>query len=114
MVDELKSTKARWENSIAARRNKTAIERWSAQIAKLNKAKKTCDVVVLDPILNRNCMQFYSTVCEYVLYQMEGRPLEGPFINKIKPSTLVAPDTLSALPVWYIEDIAEYLIFCMQ
>lgn len=109
MVDELNATKATWRSQERQMR-----DRWVNQIKKLAKSKKTCDVVVLDPILNRNCMQFYSTVCEYLLYQMEDRKIEGPFINKVKPNLLKASDKFSALPVWIIEDIAEFLLFCLQ
>jgi ubiquitin conjugation factor E4 B len=59
-------------------------------------------------------MQFYSTVCEYILYQIEDRPIDGPFMNKIQPNLLKPSDLFSALPEWYIEDIADFLLFGMQ
>lgn len=59
-------------------------------------------------------MQFYSSVCEYILYQVENRRIEGPFINKIQPSMLEPSDIFSSLPEWYIEDIADFLLFAMQ
>lgn len=115
MVDELNNTKSRWEQTSAARRNKLARDRWVNRIKKLTKAKNTIDIVILNPHLNRNCIQFYSSVCEYVLHLMEGRTkIEGPFINKIQPNLLKPTDEFSALPVWYIEDIADFLLFCLQ
>ncbi|CAO1411011.1 unnamed protein product [Diamesa tonsa] len=115
MVDELNNTKSRWEQTSAARRNKLARDRWVNRIKKLTKAKNTIDIVILNPNLNRNCIQFYSSVCEYVLHLMEGRTkIEGPFINKIQPNLLKPTDEFSALPVWYIEDIADFLLFCLQ
>lgn len=59
-------------------------------------------------------MQFYSTVSEYLLYKMESRSINGPFIATISPSNLVPTKEFSALPEWYIEDIADLLLFCMQ
>lgn len=109
MVDDLSAQKATWRPQ-----DRILHDRWVSQVKKLTKSKKTCDIVVLDPNLNRNCMQFYSTVCEYLLYQMEDRKIEGPFINKIKPNLLNAGDVFSSLPVWIIEDIAEFLLFCLQ
>lgn len=114
MVDELNATRARWENTPVARRNRQARDKWANRIKKLTKAKNTMEIIILDPALNRNCLQFYSTVCEYILHQMEGRQkIEGTFYNKIPSGQLVATDEFSALPVWYIEDIADYLLFLL-
>ncbi|XP_053677494.1 ubiquitin conjugation factor E4 B [Anopheles nili] len=114
MVDELNATKAQWENTPLARRNKQVRDRCVSQMNKLAKAKLSCDIAIIDPNVLTACMQFYSTVCEYVLYQVENRPIVGPFINKHHPSTLVASNNFSALPEWYIEDIADFILFCMQ
>lgn len=114
MVDELNATKSRWENTPVARRNRQARDKWANRIKKLTKAKNTMEIIILDPVLNRNCLQFYSTVCEYVLHQIEGRKkIEGQFYNEIPPGQLKATDEFSALPVWYIEDIADYLLFLL-
>ncbi|XP_052869422.1 ubiquitin conjugation factor E4 B [Anopheles cruzii] len=114
MVDELNATMAQWENTLLARRNKQMRDRCNNQINKLSKAKLSCDIAIIDPNVLGACMQFYSSVCEYMLYQIENRPIEGLFVNRQHPSTLVANDNFSALPEWYIEDIADFILFCMQ
>uniref|UniRef100_A0A182QL45 Ubiquitin conjugation factor E4 B n=1 Tax=Anopheles farauti TaxID=69004 RepID=A0A182QL45_9DIPT len=114
MVDELNATKSQWENTPLARRNKQVRDRCVSQMSKLSKAKLSCDIAIIDPNVLSACMQFYSTVCEYMLYQIENRPIDGPFTNQQHPSTLVANDNFSALPEWYIEDIADFILFCMQ
>lgn len=114
MVDELKSTKAQWENGPSARRNQQFCDRWSGQIKKLSRAKQSYDIALIDPNLLRRCIQFYSTVCEYILYVIEDRPIEGPFISRTPPNQLQPSKLFSALPEWYIEDIADLLLFCMQ
>lgn len=114
MVDELNATRSRWENTPVARRNRQARDKWASRIKKLTKAKNTMEVIILDPGLNRNCLMFYSTVCEYILFQMEGRKkIEGTFYNVIPPNELKATDEFASLPVWYIEDIADYLLFLL-
>lgn len=114
MVDELNATEIRWKNTPNARRNRQARDKWASRIKKLTKAKNTMEIIILDPGLNRNCLQFYSTVCEYVLHQMEGRKnIEGTFYNKVPSMELKATDEFSSLPVWYIEDIADYLLFLL-
>lgn len=114
LVDDLKNTKAQWEQTHLARRNQQIIDRWSHQIKKLSRAKQASDIALIDPNVLRRVMQFYSTVCEYLLYAIEDRKIEGPFINKISPPNLKPSKLFSALPEWYIEDIADFLLFCMQ
>ncbi|XP_058062779.1 ubiquitin conjugation factor E4 B [Anopheles bellator] len=114
MVDELNATMSQWENTLLARRNKQMRDRCVNQINKLAKAKLSCDIAIIDPNVLGACMQFYSSVCEYMLYQIENRPIDGLFVNQQHPSTLVANDNFSALPEWYIEDIADFILFCMQ
>uniref|UniRef100_A0A336M9J2 Ubiquitin conjugation factor E4 B n=1 Tax=Culicoides sonorensis TaxID=179676 RepID=A0A336M9J2_CULSO len=114
MVDELKQTKKQWENTPQARRNQQFVDRWGHQIKKLTRARQASDIGLVDPNILRRSLQFYSTVCEYILYAMEDRKPTGPFINQILPSNLKPSKLFSALPEWYIEDIADFLLFCMQ
>lgn len=114
MVDDLKNTKAQWEQTPLARRNQQFIDRWSHQIKKLTRARQASDIALIDPNVLRRVMQFYSTVCEYILYAMEDREIDGPFINQKSPPTLPPSKLFSALPEWYVEDIADFLLFCMQ
>jgi ubiquitin conjugation factor E4 B len=115
MVDEINATETRWKNTALARRNKNARDKWVNRIKKLTKAKNTMEVIIMDPNLNRNCLQFYSSVCEFILHHIEGREaIDHPFYNKIPPNSLEPSDNFSALPVWYIEDIADYLLFLLQ
>lgn len=45
---------------------------------------------------------------------MEGRKVNGPFITTIRPQLLKPTAVFSALPEWYVEDIADFLLFTMQ
>lgn len=115
MVDELNATESRWENSAMARRNRNARDKWVSRIKKLAKGKNTMEVMILDPNLNRCCLQFYSTVCEFILHHIEGRKeMKVPFFNEIPPNNLKSNEEFSCLPTWYIEDIADYLLFLLQ
>lgn len=114
MVDELNNTKANWENTAQAARHRQLKKRWMQQIKQLTQAKQCCDIGLLDPYLLSKSMEFYSTVCEFILYQMEDRPIDGPFITQIQPSLLRPTNLFSALPEWYIEDLADFLLFSMQ
>uniref|UniRef100_A0A1A9UJ04 Ubiquitin conjugation factor E4 B n=1 Tax=Glossina austeni TaxID=7395 RepID=A0A1A9UJ04_GLOAU len=114
LIGELDRTKSHWENTPYASRNKQFRDRWHKQLKKLTRSKLCSEVCLLDPALLNACLFFYSTVCEYLLYQMEGRPIEGPFMSKIPAQQLKPTDIFSALPEWYIDDIAEFILFAMQ
>uniref|UniRef100_A0A1B0D2V6 Ubiquitin conjugation factor E4 B n=1 Tax=Phlebotomus papatasi TaxID=29031 RepID=A0A1B0D2V6_PHLPP len=81
LVAELNNTKAQWEFTRLAARNEEVRTRWTLQLMKLNRSKACCDIGLLDENLLRQCMRFYSTVCEFILYHMEGRKISGPFIT---------------------------------
>ncbi|KAH8412425.1 hypothetical protein KR009_001922 [Drosophila setifemur] len=114
LIDELDRTKPHWVNSRYASRNNQFKERWEKQMRKLTRSKTCSEITLLDPALLQRCTEFYSTVCEFMLYQFEGRPIEGPFISKMPVQQLKASDAFSALPEWYIDDIAEFILFTMQ
>ncbi|XP_017859364.1 PREDICTED: ubiquitin conjugation factor E4 B [Drosophila arizonae] len=114
LIDELDRTKPHWVNSRYANRNNQFKERWEKQLRKLNRSKTCSEITLLDPALLQRCTEFYSTVCEFMLYQFEGRPIEGPFISKLPVQQLKPTDAFSALPEWYIDDIAEFILFAMQ
>lgn len=114
LIDELEKTKSHWENTPYAKRNKQFRDRWIKQLKKLNRSKICSEVCLLDPKLITSCMYFYSTVCEFLLYQMEGRKIEGPFISKINALQMKPTDAFAALPEWYVDDIAEFILFALQ
>lgn len=45
---------------------------------------------------------------------MEGRQVDGPFMSQTSAPILKPTDSFSALPEWYIDDIAEFILFAMQ
>ncbi|KAM7342203.1 ubiquitination factor E4B [Cochliomyia hominivorax] len=114
LIDEIDRTKSHWENTPYASRNKQFRDRWLKQLKKLTRSKLCSEVCLLDPKLLNACLFFYSSVCEYLLYQMEGRAIEGRFMAKMSPQQLQPTDAFSALPEWYIDDIAEFILFAMQ
>lgn len=114
MISELTKTRAQWENTPAAARNNEVFNRWKQQIKNLNRSKLSCDITLIDPQLLAQTLQFYSTVCEFILYQMEGRPAKGPFMQTVSPQLLKPTSAFSALPEWYVEDIADFLLFVIQ
>lgn len=102
LVNELNATKGQWEFSQYAARNKQMQAKWTQQMKKLTQLKQCYDIGLMDPQLVRGCMQFYSTVCEYLLHHMEGRPVKAgtPFMTTVPPPQLKPLAAFSALPEW--------------
>jgi len=110
VIEEIKQTEHLWKTTPAAARNKLLLERWQAKVKNLVNSKYCADVVLLDPALLQRCLQFYSLAAN-VLYRYAN-------FDKIKDSSLLLTENVplewSALPEYFIEDIADLFIFLLQ
>lgn len=77
-----------------------------------SRSKACADAGLLDKNLLRRTLFFYTSVAEYLLMVMTNTPKGTPVDTTILPTS--APPLFSALPEWYIEDIAEFLLFTLQ
>nr|CAD7587727.1 unnamed protein product [Timema genevievae] len=111
MVDEMQATEAQWKEMHFAARNKELIKHWKQQIKKLTRSKACADAGLLDENLLRRSLQFYTSVAEFLLAALAvpgaGSPSSLPLPGE-------GPPIFSALPEWYVEDIAEFLLFALQ
>lgn len=67
--------------------------------------------MLFDPYLVTRCIVFYSTVAEFMITLLQGTPYIPNTEIKF-PSEV--PDILAAVPEWFVEDIADFLLFIMQ
>ncbi|XP_040567743.1 ubiquitin conjugation factor E4 B [Lepeophtheirus salmonis] len=108
MVDELEKAESRVREVPSALRNRQ-LKKWKEQIKKLNKSKACSDTGLLDPQVFNRCLQFYSTVCEFLS-------------NIICPNdgliSLPLPEQenklFASLPEWIIDDMADFLLFALH
>ncbi|KAF5301989.1 hypothetical protein FQA39_LY19071 [Lamprigera yunnana] len=112
LLDETIAAEAQWRDTPFAPRNRQYIKRWRSQIKKLTKSKACADAGLLDKNLMRRCLIFYTMVVEFLLSLMSNIPPGGP--RPTIPLSVNVPPIFSALPEWYIEDIAEFLLFALQ
>jgi len=108
----MQATEAQWKEMHFATRNKELLKRWKQQIKKLNRSKACADAGLLDEALLRRSLQFYTSVSEFLLGLLVQQPS-----GAMPPSLPLPPDApaiFSALPEWYVEDIAEFLLFVLQ
>ncbi|XP_017783423.1 PREDICTED: ubiquitin conjugation factor E4 B isoform X1 [Nicrophorus vespilloides] len=114
LIDDTVASEAQWKNTPYANRNKLFIKKWKQQHKKLTKSKICADTGVLDKNLMRRTLIFYTQVAEYLLYLLtNSKP--GACVNTLPlPHNSDVPNVFSAIPEWYVEDIAEFLLFALH
>ncbi|XP_026188022.1 ubiquitin conjugation factor E4 B isoform X2 [Mastacembelus armatus] len=108
-VEELKNSESQWKDSPLASRHREMLKRCKTQLKKLVRAKACADVGLLDENLLRRCLQFYSTLIQLIL-----RMVDPAYPNITLPLNPEIPKSFAALPEFYIEDVAEFLLFVVQ
>ena len=142
-INELEKSESQWKmHPVLGPRNKNMLNRYKKQLKRFNKAKMAADVGLLDSNLFSRSLNFYSSVCEFLLKMMQGEKKnknsaetnsendeknegdqedeEERFVfnpgQKIKlpldPSSI--PLEFASLPEWIIDDFADFLLFALQ
>lgn len=108
LAEEIRSAEPVWRNLPTAERNRRLVKKCKMQAKKLAKGKACADAGLLDPILLRRCLQFYNMVMALVVKLISGP--EGPDL----PLPPTVPEVFASFPDWYIEDIADFMLFAVQ
>jgi ubiquitin conjugation factor E4 B len=119
MLDELQATESQWKDTIHAMQNKELIKKWKHQLKRLGKSKACADAGLVDPLLLRRSLHFYTSVAEVLLRLLTGVENVNELAYDNNLSNILncrseTPKIFTALPEWYIEDIAELLLFTIQ
>ncbi|XP_063626129.1 ubiquitin conjugation factor E4 B [Cydia splendana] len=103
VIEELMAAEPQWRNSFSALRNRELLRRWRRQIKRLHRSKQCAETALLDGELMRRSVQFYSSVCALLAARLDAaRAGAG------------AAQAFRALPEWYVEDVAEFMLFAVQ
>ncbi|XP_031650093.1 ubiquitin conjugation factor E4 B isoform X3 [Oncorhynchus kisutch] len=108
-VEELKNSESQWKDSPLASRHREMLKRCKTQLKKLVRSKACADAGLLDENLLRRCLQFYSMVIQLIL-----RMVDPAYPHMSLPLNPEIPKSFAALPEFYIEDVAEFLLFVVQ
>lgn len=119
VLDELQATETQWKDTPHAAQNKEMMKRWKHQVKRLEKSKLCADAGLNDPNLLRRSLNFYSSVAEVTLRLLTGEEnvnqlaYDNNFTNSLLERSKTSK-AFTALPEWYIEDMAEFLLFIAQ
>ncbi|KAK8392611.1 hypothetical protein O3P69_014791 [Scylla paramamosain] len=130
MVEEIESTESQWGSLSVASKQRELLKKWKAQLKKLNKSKICADAGLLDEHLLERCLHFYSGVAHVILRALTGGrsnsfnstsstsegPVSAPLTDtsSLLPLPPTLPELFAALPEWYLDDLAEFLLFVLQ
>lgn len=112
MCDDLQATEPQWKDSPFALRNRELIRRCKMQLKQLGKSRSCSDAGLIDFALLRRCLHFYVSVAKILLRLLTQTPPGKPLPQLPLPQEV--PQKFTALPEWYVEDIAEFLLFTLQ
>ena len=112
MLDELVATEPQWKDAAFAAHNKELIKRWKQQLKRMIRSKSCADAGLIDPVLLRRSLHFYTSVAEVLLGLLTGTTPGQPLPQLPLPQEI--PHQFIAMPEWYVEDIAEFLLFTLQ
>jgi ubiquitin conjugation factor E4 B len=109
--DDLILTEPSWRNhSRSAFINRRFIKRWRDTSKKLAKAKACADAALIDPNLLCTTLEFCVAHVKFMLKTLKpALSPEDPFHSDYNSSPVFA-----SMPDWYVEDLAEFLQFCIQ
>ncbi|XP_041129293.1 ubiquitin conjugation factor E4 B isoform X6 [Polyodon spathula] len=108
-VEELKNSESQWKDSPLATRHREMLKRCKTQLKKLVRCKACADAGLLDENLLRRCLQFYGMLIQLIL-----RIVDPAYPQITLPLNPEIPNVFAALPEFYIEDVAEFLLFIVQ
>ncbi|CAG0918939.1 unnamed protein product [Notodromas monacha] len=116
LVEELTSTQDEWKNTAAARRNTNLLNSYQMHIKRLARTRMCAEVSILDENFLTQCLMFYEKLCEFMVdlawdshqdcgcLWYEDKLMQCGRLN-------CAPLALASLPEFYVEDVAEFLLF---
>ncbi|TRY82499.1 hypothetical protein DNTS_013817 [Danionella cerebrum] len=108
-VEDLKNSENQWKDSPLAASHREMLKRCKAQLKKLVRSKACADAGLLDENLLRRSLQFFSMLIQLML-----RMVDPAYPHVTLPLNPEIPKSFAALPEFYVEDVAEFLLFIVQ
>ncbi|KAK2710160.1 hypothetical protein QYM36_013732 [Artemia franciscana] len=114
LVRELEQTESQWKNTPGAKKNAAMIKHWKFQITKLQRSKPCADAALLDSNMLRRTILFYNSVADFLLrILVPDYPGHWSYDAQFVPQP-APPELFAAMPEWFLEDMADYILFALQ
>uniref|UniRef100_A0A6A7FU80 Ubiquitin conjugation factor E4 B n=2 Tax=Hirondellea gigas TaxID=1518452 RepID=A0A6A7FU80_9CRUS len=122
MVEHLVATEEQWREQPNATHQRTHMNRWQLQLKQQQQARVCQETALLDTALLSRCIVFYCSVARVLLSTLFG-PDYSTLFNSILTSDGVTatalpksdtPKLFAAFPEFFLEDIAEIVLFVSQ
>ncbi|XP_037275963.2 ubiquitination factor E4B isoform X4 [Rhipicephalus microplus] len=104
LAQEMAASQPLWENSPTAVNNRRLLAKWRTQARRVAQSKLCADAGLLDPLLLSRCFGLYNLAAAVFVAVLQSAPADESSLPKL----------FAAYPEWYIEDIADFLLFVIQ
>lgn len=104
LAQEMAASQPLWEDGPAAVHNRRLLAKWRAQARRVAQSKLCADAGLLDPLLLSRCFGLYNLAAAVFMAVLQSAPADASSLPKL----------FAAYPEWYIEDIADFLLFVIQ
>lgn len=107
LAQELSASEPLWgadESNPLAARNRRLLAKWRQQARRVALGKMCADAGLLDAAMLGRCLHLYGLAASVFLALLQGEPDDA----------VEVPRLFAAYPEWYIEDMADILLFCIQ
>lgn len=110
MIENLTATEPSWKGTPEESRNRTMLKNWNVQLKDLIVNKACYDVGSLHDTLLHNCSLYLSSVSRFLLNIV----VPGDDAETMLPLPQVVAEAFASLPEFFVEDIAQFLLFIIQ
>ncbi|GFO26247.1 ubiquitin conjugation factor e4 b [Plakobranchus ocellatus] len=109
LISEMEAAEPQWKDLPMAGRSREQLKKWKSQYQRLQKSKMCADAGVLDKDMLSRCLSFYTRTSELLMRIADpvNRCTKVPLPDKV-------PGYFSALPEFYLEDMADFILFALQ
>ncbi|XP_035825781.1 ubiquitin conjugation factor E4 B [Aplysia californica] len=109
LITDMEAAEPQWKNLPTAGRSRAQLKRWKSQYTRLQKSKMCADAGVLDKAMLQRCLSFYSRTADLLMRVADPQ-------NRCEqlPLPSSVPGYFSALPEFYLEDMADFILFALQ
>ncbi|KAK3759118.1 hypothetical protein RRG08_040672 [Elysia crispata] len=109
LISEMEAAEPQWKDLPTAGRSREQLKKWKSQYQRLQKSKMCADAGVLDKDMLLRCLSFYTRTSDLLMRiaDPDNRCTQVPLPDKV-------PGYFSALPEFYLEDMADFILFALQ